>query len=65
MLMTVPITVLDSPSSSSALTYKAQFAVLYSSGQTAFVNTTSRDGDYAGGYDPRGSSSITVMEVGG
>ena len=64
MLMTVPVTVLDSPSSTSALTYKAQFAVLYTSGETAFVNKTSRDGDYTGGYDPRGSSSITVMEVG-
>lgn len=64
MLMTVPITVLDSPSSTSALTYKAQFAVLYATGETGFVNKTSRDGNYAGGYDPRGSSSISVLEVG-
>ena len=65
VLMTLPITVLDSPSSTSALTYKAQYAVLNVSGQTAWVNKTSRDNDNANGYDPRGSSSITVMEIGG
>ena len=65
MLMTVPITVLDSPSSTSALTYKAQYAVLASSGYTAWVNKVNRDDDNANGYDPRGSSSITVLEIGG
>lgn len=66
MMMTVPITVLDSPSSTSALTYKAQFAVLNSGGSySAEVNRTSRDSDNSNGYDPRGSSSITVLEIGG
>lgn len=64
MLMTVPITVLDSPSSTSALTYKAQYAVAAASGYTAWINKTNRDEDNSNGYDPRGSSSITVMEVG-
>ena len=65
MLMTVPITVLDSPSSTSALTYKAQYAVAAASGYTAWINKTNRDEDNSNGYDPRGSSSITVMEIGG
>ena len=66
MLLTVPITVLDSPSSTSALTYKAQYALLSTSGSyTAWINKTNRDEDNsAGGYDPRGSSSITVLEIG-
>ena len=67
MLLTVPITVLDSPSSTSALTYKAQYAVLSTSGSyTAWINKTNRDEDSSGGgYDPRGSSSITVLEIAG
>ena len=64
VLTTVPITVLDSPSSTSALTYKAQYAVLHASSHTAWINKTSRDDDSSNGYDPRGSSSITVLEVG-
>jgi len=65
MLLTVPITVLDSPSSTSALTYKAQYALLNTSGSyTAWINKTNRDSDNANGYDPRGSSSITVLEIG-
>jgi len=65
MLLTVPITVLDSPSSTSALTYKAQYAVTAASGSTAWVNRTNRDENNSNGYDPRGSSSITVLEIAG
>lgn len=63
-LQTIPVSILDSPSSTSALTYKAQFNCLGSS-NTAYINMTSRDYDNALGYDPRGSSSLTVMEIAG
>ena len=61
---TVPISILDSPASTSALTYKAQFNCLGSSA-TSYINMTGRDYDNALGYDPRGSSSLTVMEIAG
>lgn len=64
-MQTVPISILDSPASTSALTYKAQFNMIGSAGHTSYVNTTGRDYDNAYGYDPRGSSSITVMEIAG
>ena len=63
-LQTIPISILDSPASTSALTYKAQFNNLGSSA-TCYINTTGRDYDNALGYDPRGSSSLTVMEIAG
>lgn len=63
-LQTINTSILDSPSSTSALTYKAQFNML-GSGHTSYVNKTGRDYDNALGYDPRGSSSITVLEIGG
>ena len=64
-LQTIPISILDSPSSTSALTYKAQFNLLGSSSYASYVNYTGRDYDNALGYDPRASSSITVLEIGG
>ncbi len=53
------ITFLDSPASTSALTYKLQVKV--QSGATAYVNRSMNDSD--ADYGPRTSSSITVMEV--
>jgi len=52
-------TFLDSPASTSALTYKVQLAVR--SGGTTRVNTTATDVDAV--YNARTSSTITVMEV--
>lgn len=53
---------LDSPSSTSALTYKVQ-TTGFNSGQTWYINTNiSRDGEV---YDDVATSSITVMEVQG
>ena len=54
-----PVMYLDSPSSTSSLTYSFYWAT--QSG-TAYINRTSADRDNAG-YDARGTSSITVMEV--
>jgi len=52
---------LDSPSSTSELTYKFQLEANYSSG-TAYINRTYLDTDAI--YVGRGSSTITVMEIG-
>ena len=60
----VGINHLDTPSSTSALTYKIQFQNRKTGGGTAYINSTSRDLDDAVGYDIRGVSSITVMEIG-
>ena len=68
MPQSVNVSALDSPSSTSAVTYKAQFCVLLASTTTykTYVNITERDEDNAaGGYDVRGSSSLTVMEIAG
>ena len=52
---------LDSPSTTSAITYKVQ---LYpENGQTAYVNRSAQDGDYT--YHGRFASSITVKEIAG
>ena len=53
------ITFLDSPASTSSLTYKLQLKV--QSGATAYVNRSMNDSN--ADYGPRTSSSITVMEV--
>tara|TARA_Y100000385_G_C12764923_1_gene496707 strand:- start:176 stop:676 length:501 start_codon:yes stop_codon:yes gene_type:complete len=60
-MTTLPISILDSPSSTSELTYKVQCEVYTGSG---YVNSTIRDDNNAAGYDARGSSSITVQEIG-
>ena len=54
-------TFMDSPSSTSSLTYKWQVATVHSSGYTVYVNRTPHDGDQ--NYNGRTASSITVMEV--
>ena len=50
---------LDSPSTTSATTYKIQGFI---GGSTQYVNRSIRDND-AAGYDPRSTSSLTLMEV--
>lgn len=55
-------TYIDSPSTTSAITYTIQ--VKSSNGTTLFVNRSPRDAD-AGTYDARTVSSITVMEIAG
>jgi len=58
---TVPIDVIDSPSSTSELTYKVQYYKVESS--TIYFNQSYRD--YNGtGYDYRYSSIVYVMEIG-
>ena len=52
-------TYLDSPSTTSATTYKIQGFI---GGTTQYVNRTIRDND-AAHYDPRATSQITLMEV--
>ena len=52
-------TFLDSPSTTSATTYKIQGFI---AGTTQYVNRTIRDADNAY-YDPRSTSSFTLMEV--
>lgn len=53
-------TFLDSPSSTSQITYKVQTRIGNSG--TIYINRTSADRDTAN-YDARAASSITVMEV--
>jgi hypothetical protein len=49
---------LDSPSSTSSLTYKAQLATDNTGGVVVYLNRNSADADYTG------SSTLTVMEIG-
>ena len=57
-------TYLDSPSTTSATTYKIQASTRKDGGaHTFYINRTTQDRDTTG-YDPRGASSITVMEIG-
>jgi len=55
---------LDNPQTSSAITYKVQFSARADTG-TAYINRTSRNNDNANGFDQRGTSSLTIMEIGG
>ena len=56
----VAINFLDTPSTTSAITYKVQMRV---TGGTHYVNRTSDDAD--GDYNSRVASTITVMEIAG
>ena len=62
MPYTLPIHALDSPSSTSQLTYKIQ---IETNAGTGYVNTTGRDSNDSRGFDMRGVSTITVMEIAG
>ena len=53
---------LDSPSTTSQVTYKWQFANT-SASYYSYINAIVRDTDNA--YEPRGTSTITVMEIAG
>ena len=44
------------------VTYKVQFTGRADSG-TARINRTTRDLDHSNGYDARGVSNLTVMEI--
>lgn len=55
-------TFLDSPNTTSSVTYKWQVGTPFSSGYTVFVNRTGDD-DNDLAYNGRSASSITVMEV--
>ena len=52
---------LDSPSTTSATTYKVQAVSTQSAGATTYVNRIQTDGDSA--WSHRGSSTITLTEV--
>ena len=55
-----PFCILDSPSSTSSLTYKFQWFV--NSGATVYLNRTPNDTDAV--YGSRSKSTITLMEIG-
>tara|TARA_R110000744_G_scaffold119932_1_gene223562 strand:+ start:1006 stop:1521 length:516 start_codon:yes stop_codon:yes gene_type:complete len=59
-LDTLPISILDSPSSTSQLTYKVQIMIYLAA---SYINRSTRDENNTGKYDSRGSSSITVQEI--
>ena len=50
---------LDSPATTSSTTYKLQ--IISDSGTTNYINRNARDDN--GSYEPRGVSTITVMEI--
>jgi len=60
----VPVMYLDSPSTTSQITYGFTLNH-YTANGTAYVNRTHRDTDNSGNYDVRTASSITVMEIAG
>jgi len=51
---------LDSPNTTSQITYQVYWGVRTDSGRIAYINRTGYD---AGQYAPRGASSITAMEI--
>lgn len=58
---TWPGYVVDSPSTTSALTYSVQMQQI--DGSTQYVNRLARDDN--GSYEPRGASSLILMEIAG
>ena len=61
--LTLPVSgnFLDSPSTTSATTYKFQTGVIHTTGYTIVVNRSMSDSDF--NYNPRTASSIVLMEV--
>ena len=61
--MTIPVSgsFLDSPSTTSATTYKFQTGVIHSAGYSTFINRSQIDTDF--NYHARTASSIILMEV--
>ena len=58
------ITLLDEPNSDTSVTYKLQLQGR-GDGGSAYINRTPRDSNDANGWDSRGVSTITVMEIAG
>ena len=59
------VTYLDSPSTPSSIVYKVTAAGRQDNnngGSTVYINRSVEDRD-EGGYDPRGASSLIVMEI--
>ncbi len=63
VLRTSSFSYLDSPSTTSATTYKIQAGNPYDAAITTYVNRIQTDSDAA--WSQRGSSTITVMEIAG
>lgn len=59
----IPTTFLDSPNTTSATTYQA-YIKCRTSGHSVYVNRSSNDNNDSS-YDPRTTSTITVMEIAG
>ena len=60
--------ILDSPNTTSAVTYKVQVFQTQDSSdssKTACINRSGRDSDSSAGHDGNAASSITVMEISG
>ncbi len=57
------LTYLDSPSTTSSVTYKIQIANTTSSSYTTYINRPPIDGDYD--YTTRSASNIVLMEIAG
>jgi len=55
---------LDNPETTSAITYKVQFSARGDTG-TSYINKVGRDSNNTSGSDQRGTSSLTIMEIGG
>tara|TARA_B100000123_G_scaffold198551_1_gene148962 strand:+ start:481 stop:1023 length:543 start_codon:yes stop_codon:yes gene_type:complete len=65
IILHLPAQHLDSPNTTSAVTYKVQFATRSDTSMSAHINRTHRNLDNSGGYDANGVSTLTVMEIGG
>ena len=63
-IMEVSTEILDSPNTTSAITYKVQSANRADGVQTLYINRSEVDRDTTS-YDPRAVSYITVMEIAG
>ena len=61
-MIQVPFQTLDAPNTTSNVTYKVQFTGRADTG-TVRINRTTRDLDHSNGYDQRGVSTLTVMEI--
>jgi hypothetical protein len=62
-LLTAAQTFVDSPATTSSITYKVQFRTTQGGSTTCYVNRSVSDRDTTN-YDARGASSIVVMEIG-
>ena len=58
----LPAQLLDAPNTASNVTYKVQFCSRSDTG-VAYINRTPRDLNNSNGYDARGISTLTVMEI--